>query len=492
MEAGAREGVLVLGAAHGEPVTALAAMGNRHGLIAGATGTGKTVSLQVLAEGWSRLGVPVFAADVKGDLSGLAAAGAPSARLAERLARIPLPGFGHEPSPVLPWDVYGEQGLPLRSTISEMGPLLLANLLQLNDTQEGLLYAAFRIADEQGLLLLDLKDLQALLRWMADNARTLRASYGNIAPASVGAVQRRLMVLESQGGDRFFGEPALRLDDLMRVDPAGRGVIGLLDASRLLREAPRVYSALLLWLLAELFEQLPERGDADRPRFVLVFDEAHLLFDGAGRALLEQIERTVRLVRSKGVGVYFVTQSPLDLPDAVGAQLGLKIQHALRAYTPRERKALRAVAEGFRAAPGLDTERVITELGTGEALVSALDAEGRPSPVVRTLMAPPRSRIGPLTGAERADLIAHAPLAERYRTAVDRESAYELLARRAAEAAQPGAGAGAGAAPDRDRAAARQGLGAAVLRSAARSAASQLGRQLMRGLLGALFGRGRR
>jgi uncharacterized protein len=422
---------ILLGGAAGEPVTQLARMSNRHGLIAGATGTGKTVSLQILAEGFSRLGVPVFAADIKGDLSGLAAAASPHPKIQERINAIPMPDYRAEASPVLFWDLFGESGHPIRTTISEMGPLLLANLLELNETQEGVLYAAFRIADEEGLLLLDLKDLRALLNWLGENRADLSQQYGNLAPSSIAAIQRRLLVLEEQGGDSFFGEPALRLADLMQRDFTGRGVISLLDATRLYAEAPRLYSAFLLWLLAELFEELPEAGDAPLPRLVFFFDEAHLLFENAPRALQEKIEQVVRLVRSKGVGVYFVTQSPTDVPDDVLGQLGLKLQHALRAFTRKDRKAIRAAAENFPDNPSLNVAEVLTDLGNGEALVSSLDAKGRPQSVQRTLIVPPRSRIGPLGPEERREVLGRSPLAGRYDTTQDRDSAYEELTRRA-------------------------------------------------------------
>jgi DNA helicase HerA-like ATPase len=481
---------LIIGGDGGVAVLQLAAMSNRHGLIAGATGTGKTVTLQVLAEGFSQLGVPVFAADVKGDLSGIATAGSAHAKIDERLARLPLPDYRQQGSPVLFWDVYGESGHPIRTTVSEMGPLLLASLLQLNDNQEGLLYAAFSIADDEGLLMLDLKDLRAMLAWMGEHAGKLRSEYGNISPQSIGAIQRRLLVLQEQGGDRLFGEPAVTLDDLMQVDFSGRGVISLLDASRLIRESPRVYTAFLLWLLAELFEQLPEQGDADRPSMVFFFDEAHLLFEDAPKALLDKVEQVVRLVRSKGVGVFFVTQSPMDIPEDVLGQLGLKVQHALRAFTPKDRKAIKLVAQNFRNNPDLDTETLLTELGTGEALVSALDAKGRPEPVRRTLIAPPESRIGPLAPEERAERLRRSPLRDRYDQVLDRESAYEVLAARAEASA-------VAAQQDRDKAAqprrsSRQSVAEAFAKSTARSIGNQIGRALARGLLGSLFGTRRR
>lgn len=402
-----------------------AAMANRHGLIAGATGTGKTVTLQALAESFSRLGVPVFLADVKGDLSGLAKPGGGSSRVQERVRQLDLADHSPEAYPVVFWDVFGRQGHPLRTTVSEIGPLMLARLLQLNDTQSGVLSLAFRIADEHGLLLLDLKDLQAVLRHVGDNAPAFTTRYGNISPASVGAIQRGLLQLESQGAARFFGEPAFNLDDLLQTD-GGRGVINLLAADQLMT-SPRLYASLLLWLLGELFEQLPEVGDLDRPKLVLFFDEAHLLFNDMPSALLEKIEQVVRLIRSKGVGVYFVTQNPRDVPERVLGQLGNRIQHALRAFTPADQKAVRAAAQTFRANPLLDTEAVLTQLGIGEVLISLLDDRGQPGVVQRALVAPPRSQLGPITAQERAGLIAASPVAGVYEKAVDRESAYERL-----------------------------------------------------------------
>jgi uncharacterized protein len=408
----------------------LPALANRHGLVAGATGTGKTVTLRVLAEGFSRLGVPVFLADVKGDLSGLARAGGDAPKVQERARAL---GMALEPEacPVVFLDVFGEAGHPLRTTISELGPLLLGRVLGLNETQGGVLQLVFRVADEQGLLLLDLKDLRAMLAHVSDNAATLRARYGNVAPASVGAIQRALLALESQGGDRLFGEPALALEDLLRQDLAGRGQVTVLHAEKLVR-SPTLYATLLLWLLSELYEGLPEVGDPEKPRLVFFFDEAHLLFTDAPDELRQKVEQVVRLIRSKGVGVYFVTQNPLDVPDAVLGQLGNRVQHALRAFTPRDQKAVRAAAETFRASPGLDVERAITELAVGEALVSFLDAAGTPEPVERAFVVPPRSRLSPLTAEERAQVLASSPLRGRYDTLVDRESAYERLGARAA------------------------------------------------------------
>ncbi|MBU1571006.1 MAG: DUF853 domain-containing protein, partial [Proteobacteria bacterium] len=371
----------------------------------------------------------------------------------------------------------------------EMGPLLLANLLELNDTQEGVLYAAFRIADDQGLLMLDLKDLKAMITWMADNAKKLRSEYGNLAPASIGAIQRSLMVLEEQDGDRFFGEPAVQINDLMHVDFSGRGVISLLDATRLYSQSPRIYTAFMLWILSELFEQLPEQGDSDRPRMVLFFDEAHLIFNNAPKPLLDKVEQVVRLIRSKGVGIYFISQSPTDIPETVMGQLGLKIQHALRAFTPRDRQSVKTIAANFRTNPAFDTETTITELGIGEALVSALDEKGVPLPVRRTLIAPPQSQIGPLTAGEHKECINRSPIRGRYDNPVDRESAYELLKTRTAlettqTAEKPSPKPAAQSSP-------RQSIAEAFIKSAARSIGSQIGSRIIRGVLGSVFG-GRR
>jgi DNA helicase HerA-like ATPase len=418
-------------------------LANRHGLVTGATGTGKTVTLQVLAEGFSAAGVPVFAADIKGDLSGVAAMGEPKDFLVKRANEVELDPYANAQFPAVFWDLFGEQGHPIRATVSEMGPLLLARLMNLNDTQEGVLNIVFRVADEQKLLLLDLKDLQALLTYVAENAATLTTQYGNVAKATVGAVQRQLLVLDTQGGDKFFGEPALALADIMRTAPDGRGVINILAADKLM-SSPRLYATFLLWLLSELFEELPEVGDPDKPKLVFFFDEAHLLFDEAPKALVDKVEQVVRLIRSKGVGVYFVTQNPIDVPETVAGQLGNRVQHALRAYTPRDQKAVRAAAETFRPNPKLKTEQVTTELGVGEALVSTLEGKGAPSIVQRTLIAPPTARIGPLTPQERAGLMASSPLAGRYDVTIDRESAYEMLAKKAQDTAIVEADAGGG------------------------------------------------
>lgn len=423
----------------GAPQTLNLRRANRHGLIAGATGTGKTVTLQGLAENFSREGVPVFVADVKGDLSGISMAGSPTFKHADKLEGrakdIGLTPYVYADNPAIFWDLYGEQGHPIRTTISEMGPLLLSRLMDLNDTQEGVLNIAFRFADEEGLLLLDLGDLQSMLAYCAENADTLSAKYGNVTKASVGAIQRQLLTLDSQGGDAFFGEPALEIDDFLRVDEKGRGYINVLAADKLM-QSPKLYSTFLLWLLSELFETLPEVGDPDKPKLVFFFDEAHLLFDDAPKALVEKIEQVVRLIRSKGVGVYFVTQNPVDIPEEVAGQLGNRVQHALRAFTPRDQKAVKAAAETFRINPDLDVETAITELKVGEALVSLLDEDGAPTIVQRTLIAPPRSRLGPVDKKERAIIRSISPVDGKYDEAVDRESAEEVLLAKAADAAE--------------------------------------------------------
>ena len=410
---------------------------NRHGLIAGATGTGKTVTLQGLAESFSAQGVPVFLADVKGDLSGIAMPGSPTfkhaAKLEERAAELGMADYAYSDNPAIFWDLYGEQGHPIRTTVSEMGPLLLSRLLDLNDTQEGVLQIVFRYADDNNLLLLDFGDLQSVLAFASDNAKELSGKYGNVSRQSVGAIQRQLLSFESQGADNFFGEPALEIADFLRTDEQGRGYINVLAADKLMR-SPKLYATFLLWLLAELFESLPEVGDPEKPKLVFFFDEAHLLFDDAPRALEEKIEQVVRLIRSKGVGVYFVTQNPIDIPDEVAGQLGNRVQHALRAFTPRDQKAIRAAAETFRINPDLDVEEAITELRVGEALVSTLMDDGAPSIVQRTLIKPPRSRLGPLTAKERAIIQSISPVEGKYDTAVDRESAEEVLAQKAADA----------------------------------------------------------
>lgn len=482
--------VLIGGAIAGQQLAQPGGTGNRHGLIAGATGTGKTVTLQILAEGYARLGVPVFLADVKGDLSGLAQPAKSHKEVDRRLSLIGIKDYRARGYPVVFWDLHGERGHPIRTTVSEIGPLLLANLLELNDVQEGVLYACFKIADDNGLLLLDLKDLRSLLSHVAENAAQFKHDYGNLSPASIGAIQRDLLVLDEQGADRFFGEPALDLADLMKTDFSGNGVISILDATRLMRDSPRVYSTLLLWLISELFEDLPEVGDPEIPRLVFFFDEAHLLFDSAPKPLIDKIEQVVRLIRSKGVGIYFVTQSPLDIPDEVLGQLGLRIQHALRAFTPRDQKAVRAAADTFRGNPAIDTRTAITELGIGEALVSVLDTDGSPTPVERLVIRPPESRIGPLTDEERAIHLSRSPLKGRYDQPVDRHSAYESLKESAAKRATEEAYR-LDEKNKEKRSSNRQTVSEAFIKSAARSIGSQLGRQLWRGLLGTLFGKSR-
>jgi len=496
---------ILLGGTGTSQVLLNAGMANRHGLITGATGTGKTVTLQVLAESFSRLGVPVFTADVKGDLSGLAGAGKPHPKIDERLQYIGIEDHGYEASPTVFWDVFGEKGHPVRTTVSEMGPTLLSNLLELNETQEGVMQVAFSVADDQGLLLLDLKDLRSMLNWVADNAAELGRSYGRVSRASVSAILRRLLVLEEAGGEIFFGEPAIRIEHLMQSDFSGRGVISILDATTLYH-SPRIYATFLLWLLSELMEELPERGDADLPRLVFFFDEAHLLFSSAPKALLEKITQVVRLIRSKGVGVFFVTQYPNDVPDEVIGQLGNRIQHALRAFTPRDRKALRAAAETFRENPAFDTEEVIGQLGVGEALISTLDAKGVPSVVDRTLMAPPRSQFGPVDAKKRAQLINRSPLKSAYEQTIDRESAYEMLQKREAELAEQRHIAAAEEArikeelkrrkqaekdrrPPTRRSGNRQSVGETLAKSIARTIGSSLGRQILRGILGSITGK---
>jgi DNA helicase HerA-like ATPase len=494
----ANESGIFVGAGE-RPLLLLPKMANRHGLIAGATGTGKTVTLQTLAEGFSRRGVPVFLADVKGDLAGLSQPGEARPKIAERRAELGL----SEPfraAPVVLWDVFGEQGHPVRATISDMGPLLLSRLLELNETQAGVLDVAFRLADEQGLLLLDLKDLRAVVQHAAANAKALAATHGNVAAASVGAIQRALTRLEAQGAERFFGEPALELDDLMLVDPKGEGAINVLAADKLM-QSPRLYATMLLWLLSELFERLPEAGDLEKPKLVFFFDEAHLLFEGAPKALVEKVEQVARLIRSKGVGVFFVTQNPLDVPDEIAAQLGNRVQHALRAFTPRDQKAVRAAAETFRQNPGLDAARAIGELAVGEALVSLLDAEGAPCPVERAKIAPPLSRLGAITAPERAGVLAASPLKGTYDQAVDRESAYERLSAQSATTSggwrRPSEGRSeAQPAPRRRERGAleeillgsgrREGIAQATAKSVARSIGGQLGRAIVRGILGSL------
>jgi len=471
-------------------------MANRHGLIAGATGTGKTVTLQGLAESFSRIGVPVFLADVKGDLSGLSQPGKSHPNVQERLDRMPLDDFTFKGFPVTFWDIYGKQGHPVRTTISEMGPLLLARLLNLNDTQQGVLALVFRVADENGWLLLDIKDLRAILQFVAENAAEFRTLYGNVSAASVGAIQRRLIGLEDQGGTLLFGEPALNLPDLLQTDENGLGVINILAADQLMN-APQLYSTFLFWLLSELFEQMPEVDKQKKPKLVLFFDEAHLMFDDAPEALLDKIEQVVRLIRSKGVGVYFVTQNPLDIPDSVLGQLGNRIQHALRAYTAKDQKALRAAAQTFRDNPALDTEQVISELGLGEALVSTLDTKGRPQMVERTLIRPPESQIGPITKPLRQTIMAGSLVAGIYDQSVDRQSAHEILSERAAKLAEEQKAADVEQARQKELAkekksgGGRQSVMESFFKSAARAVGSSIGRQIIRGVLGSIMG-GRR
>lgn len=468
-----------------------ARMANRHGLVAGATGTGKTVTLQNLAEGFSRIGVPVFLADVKGDLSGLAAAGRPHPKIDARVKQLELDNFQFRSTPTVFWDLFGVNGHNIRTTISDMGPLLLSSLLELNDTQSGVLYSCFKIADDNGMLLLDLKDLRAMLVWMAENAKQLKTEYGNISAASIGAIQRKLLILEEQGAEQFFNEPVVVLDDLIRTDFSGNGVVNVFDASTVIHQSPRLYACFLLWLLAELFENLAEVGDVDRPKLVLFFDEAHLLFDDAPEALIDKIEQVVRLIRSKGVGVYFISQNPLDIPEAVLGQLGMKIQHALRAFTPKDKKAVKAAASSFRQNPDIDSEQLITELGVGEALVSVLDAEGRPTPVEHVFIKPPESRIGPLTGSERTEYLSRSPYRGRYDTVIDRESAYELLKQKTEQQAQLAAAEAEKKAETKatSRRSTRQTPVEAMITSTARSIGSSIGRQIVRGILGSLFGR---
>ena len=465
-----------------QPVYLLPRLANRHGLIAGATGTGKTVSLQVLAEDFSRRGVPVFMADVKGDLSGISQAGKEHPKLRERAEVIGLEDYSFEAFPVVFWDLFGKQGHRLRATVSEMGPLLLARMLGLNDTQEGVLYAVFKIADDEGMLLLDMKDLRALLTFAGENARTLRLESGNISGASVGAIQRRLLVLEQEGAKQFMGEPALDLFDFMRTAANGYGNVNILAADQLM-QTPKLYATFLLWLLSELFEELPEVGDPDKPRLVFFFDEAHLLFKDAPRALIEKIEQVVRLIRSKGVGVYFVTQNPLDIPDTILGQLGNRIQHALRAYTPREQKAVRAAATTFRENPAFDAADAIKELGVGEALVSTLGGKGIPGMVERTLIRPPASRLGPATRAERQAVMDESPFRGRYDQAVDRHSAYEMLKERADKVAQSQVEKKAAPRPGSNR----QGVVEAMVKSIVRSLGTSLGHAISRGVLGSIL-----
>jgi uncharacterized protein len=506
---------ILLGAAT-VPPSLLLKYANRHGLIAGATGTGKTVSLQILIEGLSVRGVPVFAADIKGDLSGISQPGEAKPKLIERAQLVGMSQYVFRACPTVFWDLFGEQGHPVRTTVSEMGPLLLSRLLELNDTQEGVLNIVFRVADEQGLLLLDLKDLRAMLNYIAENASELTTAYGNVSKASVGAIQRQLLVLENQGAGHFFGEPALDLNDFIRCDATGQGIVNILAANKLMQH-PRLYACFLLWILSELFENLPEVGDPEKPRLVFFFDEAHLLFTDAPKALLEKVAQVVRLVRSKGVGVFFISQNPLDIPDTVLSQLGNRVQHALRAFTPRDQKAVRAAAETFRPNPELDVAQVIGELAVGEALVSMLEDKGTPGIVQRTMMCPPSARLGPVTAEERAGTLAVSPMKGRYDMGVDRVSAHEQLIQRSQQAAaeadkgakqaEPtgssseagwwqkqnrestaGGRAASGAGARRSN---RQGIGEAMAKSVARSVGSSIGREvgrkILRGVLGSIL-----
>ena len=478
---------------------------NRHGLITGATGTGKTITLQTLAEGFSRIGVPVFMSDIKGDLTGIAQPGVVGEKLAKIIKERALPAPQAAAFPATLWDVFGEQGHPVRATVSDLGPLLLGRMLNLNDTQEGVLQLVFKIADDQGLLLLDMKDLRAMCQHVGDNASQFTTQYGNISAASIGAIQRGLMQIESQGGDRFFGEPMLNIADFMQTDAQGRGVVNILTADKLMN-SPRLYATFLLWLLSELFEHLPEVGDVDQPKLVFFFDEAHLLFNDAPKALLERIELVVRLVRSKGVGVFFVTQNPLDIPDSVLAQLGNRVQHALRAFTPRDQKAVKSAAETMRQNPKLDISTAITELAVGEALVSFLDDKGRPGVTERVYVLPPASQIGPITAEQRKVLLANSVVVGVYEKTLDRESAFEKLSGRTqtrmgngktdAPAQEKEAGGGImdtlggllGGGGKRTRASA----GEQLIKSAASSIGREVGRQIIRGVLGSILGGSKR
>lgn len=498
-----------------DPIYLLPKMANRHGLIAGATGTGKTVTLQTLAENFSVRGVPVFMADVKGDLAGLSQPGGSNLKIQERVKELKISDWKAEGYPVVFWDVFGEQGHPVRATVSEMGPLLLSRLLDLNATQAGVLNMVFKVADENGLLLLDLKDLRSMLQYVAENADQFKTQYGNVSAASAGAIQRNLLALESQGADKFFGEPALDLDDLIQTDAKGRGVINIFAAEKLMQSSPKVYATFLLWLLSELFERMPEIGDPDKPTLVFFFDEAHLLFADIEPAVQQKVEQMVRLIRSKGVGVYFVSQNPLDIPDIVLGQLGNRVQHALRAFTPRDQKAVAAAAQTFRQNPKLNVETALTQLAVGEALVSMLDENGTPGIVQRAKIVPPHSQVGAITPEQRKQIIQSSVLEGHYDTTVDRESAYEkLLARAGEKAAAAGApvattGAAPAAAPSifskvlgsaesvfqptiGPRGGRRDTLATAMAKSAARAVGSQVGRQVVRGIMGSLFGGGRR
>src|SRR3954469_9923063 len=491
-----------------EPAWLTLSLANRHGLVPGAPGTGKTVSLQVMAEGFARAGVPVFAADIKGDLSGISEPGEPKDFVVSRAKEMGL-AFEPDQFSTVFWDVFGEQGHPVRATVTEMGPLLLSRMMELNDVQEGVLNVAFRVADEQGLLLLDLKDLRAMLGYLAEHAAELTTQYGNVTKATIGTIQRQLLVLDNQGGTKFFGEPALALQDLMKKSSDGRGYVNILVADKLMQN-PRLYATFLLWRLSELFEQLPEVGDLDKPKLVFFFDEAHLLFNDAPKALMDRIEQVVRLIRSKGVGVFFVTQNPIDVPDRVLAQLGNRVQHALRAFTPRDQKAVKAAAETFRPNPKLNTAEVITQLAVGEALISLLDETGTPGQVERGFVVPPASRVGAITPQERQEVIQSSVLFGHYEKSVDRDSAYERLkGRQAAPAPQPSAQQQPAQVPQYSAPAPaqsswtntlgsvlgqfggggrREGMAEALAKSAARAIGSQVGRQIVRGVLGGILG----
>lgn len=485
-----------------QPIHLLVKYGNRHGLVTGATGTGKSVSLMVIAEGFSRLGVPVFLADVKSDIAGLAVAGTSNDKIMQRIQQIGVEGYVNEPNPVVFWDLYGKYGHPVRATVSEIGPTLLSRMLELNDTQSGVLDIAFRLADDYGWLLLDLDDLRALLGFLNENRKQISANYGFISMPSVGAIQRALLRLEQDGGDCFFGEPALELTDLMRIDLNGRGMINILVADHLILK-PRLYSSFLLWLLSELFENLPEVGDLDKPRLVFIFDEAHLLFDDAPPALKQRVEQVVRIIRSKGVGVYFCSQFPDDVPGDILGQLGNRIQHALRAFTPRDQKAVRTAAETFVENPGIDVAKAISQLGTGEALVSTLQEKGIPMPVQRTLICPPRCRMGAITPEERAVVRSRSPVGAKYDNAINRESAHEILARktRGVTASAPDAAPSGPSTPQTEKRSdigvrlrewlwgtkRRQGMIETMAKQTARTVGSQIGRKILRGVLGGIL-----
>ncbi|HET8613279.1 MAG TPA: helicase HerA-like domain-containing protein [Sphingomonas sp.] len=489
------DGIFIGATADGERETLVYRRANRHGLIAGATGTGKTVTLQGIAEDFSRAGVPVFVADVKGDLSGLAMAGSPTAPtnapFAARAKAIGYADWAYADNPVEFWDLLGEQGHPVRTTVTEMGPLLLARLMELNEVQEGVLTVAFTLADKEGLLLLDLDDLQAMLNEISGRADELAATYGNVSKASVGAIQRALLQLRSQGGEHFFGEPALDIHDLLRTDEKGRGIVNILAADKLMA-APKLYATFLLWMLSELFEALPEVGDPPKPKLVFFFDEAHLLFDEAPPALIQKVEQVVRLIRSKGVGVYFITQNPVDVPETVAGQLGNRVQHAIHAFTPKDQKAVKAAAETFRANPGVDVAKAIIELKVGEALVSLLQDDGSPAPVTRTLIKPPRSRVGPITPEERGIILSASPLGAKYDTPLNRESAAEKLAAKAQAAAAQSQEEAEARAARRPAPAARPSTFDKMMQSAARSASSSIGRQVANAVGREIFGGGRR